>query len=150
MSVRRNTPGLDSLMHMLQQLETGTFTARPLVDEFSQIKIAGLARTGRPLLKQGRGLGLAFVRYAKVELERQTRAGRFDADALMNAGCEGLKQHVLLRLRQRGNDVDFDELKPATIARKRAEGLAAPETPGIATGDLYGALADAEWTVDRG
>jgi hypothetical protein len=150
MTIRRNTPALDSLVHMLGQLESGGFAARPELPEREALKVGYLAASGRPLLKQGRGLGLAFVRYAKVELSRQTRAGRFDADALLAAGCEGLKSHVLLRMREGGNDVDFRALKPSTIARKEARGASHPSTPTLDTEDLYNALKSARWTVDRG
>lgn len=147
--MRRHTPSLDALATMLQRLESGQTRAEPQLDEHEQTKLSALARTGRRLLAPGRGMGLAFTRYARVELAAQTRTGRFDATRLLAAGLEGLRAHVLLRLRSGGNDESFSPLKPATIEQKTREGAPYPELPGYRTGDLYRAIARATWRLVR-
>lgn len=149
-SVKRTTPKLDALERMLKDFEKGSVSIVAEVPAAEALKVKhGLEERGRPLMQPNRAMGLAFARYAKAAVSTVLASnGVLTAQKILDAGTQGVRAHVLLRLRQgSGNDVAFRPLSPAYLAAKLRARF--PRNIGIRTGDLYAALDRARWFVRR-
>ena len=99
---KRTTPKLDALERMLKDFEKGSVSVVAEVSATEATKVKhGLEERGRPLMQPNRAMGLAFARYAKAAVSTVLASnGVLTAQKILDAGTQGVRAHVLLRLRQ--------------------------------------------------
>lgn len=142
--VTKTTKNLDRLKAALAGLGGTWAVVVDGLSDRSAVKLANLAKTGRPVLAVTDSMRQQVGRFVKAEFER---GKDFSAAVFTKAAGLAIKKFVLLRFKQQGNDVSWRPLSPEYRAWKRAKGL--DPRIGVATGALLRALERATFTLVR-
>lgn len=147
MSARRSTPNLDRLAKFMSEIG-GTYALQVQGrSQITNVKMVALATNGRDFWQLTPALKASIKSYCKQALTDGIRRGDLRAVSLLDAAAKASKDHVLMRFRNGGSDIDLRKLSAHWAAYKARHRL--DPRIGWATGVLYRELQRAKWTLVR-